>query len=304
MNQIEQTLQRFDRFQRRRKAVGFPVAVIKKYGDDQAGTRAALLTYYAFLSFFPLLMLLTTLTTNLVGSQSHLSQTIIDGVTNYFPLLGTQLATHVHSLHKYGLALAASILISLYGTRGVADSFRHGVQHIWLGQKSSFDTFPRSLFRSLGLVLIGGLGFLAASIISGIAAAAGHGLAFVALSVLLNIVMLFWLFLFLINFSLPRHVKAKELRSGAMVAATGLVILQLAGNYLLAHELKNLSALYSYFAVALSLMFWIYLQAQILYYAIEIAVVSSQRLFPRSLTHDQPTKADERLAALKSKNLL
>lgn len=40
--------------------MGVIVAVIYKYNDDQGGYLAALITYYALVSLFPLLLLLTT----------------------------------------------------------------------------------------------------------------------------------------------------------------------------------------------------------------------------------------------------
>src|SRR5580693_8194757 len=46
-----------DRLQREHTVLGFPYAVVKKYGDDEGGRQAALITYYGFLSIFPLLLL-------------------------------------------------------------------------------------------------------------------------------------------------------------------------------------------------------------------------------------------------------
>ena len=46
-----------DRLQRQHGMLGFPYAVVKKYGDDEGGRHAALITYYGFLSIFPLLLL-------------------------------------------------------------------------------------------------------------------------------------------------------------------------------------------------------------------------------------------------------
>jgi uncharacterized BrkB/YihY/UPF0761 family membrane protein len=50
----------FDRFQQRRRWLGFPLAVLQKYGDDQGGYLAATITYYGFFAIFPLLLVLTT----------------------------------------------------------------------------------------------------------------------------------------------------------------------------------------------------------------------------------------------------
>ena len=49
---------RFDAFQRRHPVIGFPLGVIYKFFDDSGGYLAALITYYAFVSLFPLLLLL------------------------------------------------------------------------------------------------------------------------------------------------------------------------------------------------------------------------------------------------------
>jgi membrane protein len=39
----------------RNGALGCPYAVVKKYGDDEGGRQAALITYYGFLNIFSLL---------------------------------------------------------------------------------------------------------------------------------------------------------------------------------------------------------------------------------------------------------
>jgi YihY family inner membrane protein len=295
VNHITRLIGRLNRYQQRNRWLAFCYAVIKKYGEDNAGYQAALLTYYGFLALFPLLLVLTTLTDTTLARHPHLQATVLKGVSDYFPLLGNQLATHVHSLKRSGFALFAGVLFTLYGARGVANAFRNGVQHIWKIPKHDQDSFPESLFKSLALLIVGGLGFLAASISAGLAAAAGHGFLFRGLSITVNLIILFWLFTFLINFSLPRHVPLSQTRVGAIVAAIGLVILQLLGGYILAHELKSLDALYSYFALSLGILFWIYLQSKMLFYAVEISIVSSQKLWPRSLESSSLTAADKRL---------
>ena len=51
---------RVDAFQRRHPVIGFPLAVSYKFFDDQGVYLAALITYYGFLSLFPLLLLLAS----------------------------------------------------------------------------------------------------------------------------------------------------------------------------------------------------------------------------------------------------
>lgn len=294
MNVIQKQIHKVDNLQQNHRLPGFLYAVVKKYGDDQAGYQAALLTYYGFLALFPLLLVLTTLTTFLADNHPELQARIIQSVTDYFPVLGSQLSERIGALKKSGLALVVGILFTLYGARGVADAFRHGVNHIWHVPIVKRDGFPKSLFTSLSIILVGGLGLILASIMAGLAVHAGRGPGFRALSIALNLAILFAIFVVLLKLSLPNKVKIKEIRSGAATAAIGLVILQALGNYLLAQQLKGLDALYSNFAIPLGLLFWIYLQAQVLYYAVEIAAVRSQRLWPRSLTGKPLTASDRR----------
>src|ERR1700710_2273499 len=83
--------ERFDGFQRRHIWLGFPLAVIYKFTDDQGPFLAALLTYYGFLSLFPLLLLLTTILGYLLQHDPHLQMRILDSALGQFPLIGNDL---------------------------------------------------------------------------------------------------------------------------------------------------------------------------------------------------------------------
>ena len=61
MNPIEKAVRRVDAVQQRHKAPAFVVGLIKKYGDDNGGVLVANLAHSAFVSLFPLLLVLVTL---------------------------------------------------------------------------------------------------------------------------------------------------------------------------------------------------------------------------------------------------
>jgi len=67
--------ERLDRMQRRHPVLGFPLAVLYKFVDDQGSYLAALITYYGFLSLFPLLLLTSVLGFVLSG-DAHLQQRV------------------------------------------------------------------------------------------------------------------------------------------------------------------------------------------------------------------------------------
>ena len=61
MNPIERGLRRLDRAQQRHRVPAFVVGVVKKYGDDNGGILASSLAHSAFVSVFPLLLILVTI---------------------------------------------------------------------------------------------------------------------------------------------------------------------------------------------------------------------------------------------------
>ena len=91
MKRMEGVVQAADRFQQRHGVVGFPVAVVKKFGDDQAGKHAALLAYYGLFSLFPLLLVFVTLLAYALASNPELQQQLISTVLAHFPGFGPQL---------------------------------------------------------------------------------------------------------------------------------------------------------------------------------------------------------------------
>jgi hypothetical protein len=76
MQAAERLLRRADRQHQRRAWVAFPYAVIKKFGDDQAGNLAALIAYFGFLSLFPLMLVLVTLLGMLLHNNPELQDAI------------------------------------------------------------------------------------------------------------------------------------------------------------------------------------------------------------------------------------
>ena len=54
-------VRKFDDYQQTHKWLAIPVAVLKKFTDDQAGSLAALVAYWVFFSLFPLLLVLVTI---------------------------------------------------------------------------------------------------------------------------------------------------------------------------------------------------------------------------------------------------
>jgi len=83
---MERLLRRADSSQRRVPWLAFPLAVIKKYGDDQAGNLAALMAYYAFLSIFPILLVFVTVLGFLLRGNPDLYHRLLNSTLVEFPV--------------------------------------------------------------------------------------------------------------------------------------------------------------------------------------------------------------------------
>src|SRR5260370_31314970 len=114
---IDRLVARLEGYQKTHARAGFFFGVVKKYVDDEAGHRAALLSYYGFLSLFPLLLILTSIFKLLLHNQSQLGNDVLQGALTYFPAFGRQLQENVGVLTGTGIALAVRALVTLYGAR-------------------------------------------------------------------------------------------------------------------------------------------------------------------------------------------
>src|SRR5260370_1621417 len=94
----KRVVRRLDGLQQRHAWLAFPVAVVKKFGDDQAGNLAALLAYYAFASVLPLLLVFVTVLDLALRNSPKLREPLLHSPFGQFPRLSSQLKSNVHSL--------------------------------------------------------------------------------------------------------------------------------------------------------------------------------------------------------------
>lgn len=288
-----------DRFQRQHAWLAFPVAVWKKFSEDRARNLAALLAYYAFASIFLLMLVLVTILDITLSGDEVLRERVTDAIGNY-PVIGPHLSS-VHPLRETGLALVIGLLGTLVSARWVANAAQNVLNALWLVPFASRPGFPWIHLRSLALIAVVGLGEIVTTVISGLVAGTGPVLtgtgaraAAAVVALALN-VLLFW---FGFRLATARAVQTRELRLGALIAATAWQALQLLGGYLVTQNLQRSSEVYGVFGVVLGLLAWLLVQAQITLCAVEINVVKVRRLWPRSLAPPPLTPQDMKIYRL------
>jgi YihY family inner membrane protein len=295
MNMAQRVLRAVDELQQRHAWLAVPVAVWKKFGDDQAGNLAALIAYSGLVAIFPLLLVLVTVLDIVLKNHPGLKQTVLNAVDQY-PAIGL-LDQSIGRLNQAGIALVVGLVGTFIGTLGIANSLQNALNSVWEIPFAHRPGFPWSWLRSITLIVVVGTGFIATTILSGLAAGAGRVLPGAGSSVLalaVSLVLNFGLFWLAFRLATAKDITWRQLWLGAAISAVIWQILQAFGGYFLSHQIAHASPLYGTFAVVLGLIAWLYLQAQLTLYAVEINVVRTYRLWPRSLAPPPYTEQDRR----------
>jgi membrane protein len=277
-----------DELQRRHPWLGVPIAVVYKFADDQGGYLAALITYYGFLSLFPLLLIFSTVLGFLLPGNPGLRAQLIDSALAQFPIIGDQLTSTAQPLQGSGIGLAVGILVALYGGLGVAVAIQNALNQVWGVPVAKRPDPVRTRLRALRLLVLFGLGVLLTTALSGLATGAGsYGAGLDAgvrvVAVVVSTAANGFLVLLAFRTLTVRSVTFREALPGAIVAALAWQVLVSLGAFFVRTGLMGSGQVYGLFGIVLGLLAWIYLEALIVVLAAELNVVLAERLWPRAL---------------------
>src|SRR4051794_25139092 len=121
-SRIKRLLASAERFQQRHRLLGWPLAVFKRYGEHEGGRLAVAISYYAFFSLFPLLLVFVTILGLVLKNNPDLQHRMIDGAVGQIPVIGSQLRTG--SLPGSGLILVVGILTALWAGLGAVSALQ------------------------------------------------------------------------------------------------------------------------------------------------------------------------------------
>jgi membrane protein len=284
MRFVSQMHRRVDRWQQRHAATGFLFAVRQKYDEDQGRYLAATVTYYAFLSVFPLLLVLVTLLGYALQGNSDLQHRVLDSALADFPVIGDQLQTNVHSLQGSVPALVIGIAVAIWAGTGVCLAIENAMDHIWgVPFRRRANPVLSRVRALLWIALLGGV-VLVDTFLGGLSTSAtsydiGLRLLALAASLLINLAVFLTAFRVLTSAS----PSVRQVLPGAIFAAFAWAILQAIGGYLVHRYLRNASATYGIFALVLGMLAWLQLAASMTLLSAEMNVVAARHLWPRSL---------------------
>jgi YihY family inner membrane protein len=289
----ERQVRRIDQFQQRHTVLAFPWAVLQKFGNDQAGGKAALMAYYGLFALFPLLLLLATVLGFALAGDPALRDRVIDSALGSIPVIKDQLRSEVHPLEGSTTALIIGIVGTVYGSLGIGFASQNAMNTVWNIPYVRWPNIWKRYLRTFGVIGLLGLAVVSSTVLAGFATAIANGVAArvlgVAGSVLVNLGLFLLAFMVLTAEPLrPRHVAV-----GVVTATAFWETLQLIGTWYVTRGLAHASPTYGVFAVVITLLSWLYLGSQLTLLAAEINVVLRYRLWPRSITQPPLTTADK-----------
>jgi YihY family inner membrane protein len=253
-----------------------------------------LITYYAFFSVFPLLLVAVTVLGYVLQGDKTLQDSIVNSFVKDIPVVGEQLKANVKSLHGSGVALGIGLAASLWAGLGVTQAVQTAFNRIWHVPFKERPDFLRSRLRGLLLLLAFGGMTIVSTALTGVVSAGASGTLLASVgAIVLSLALNVGLFLTAFRVLTSADLSWRSLLPGAVVAGVVWEVLQTAGGLLFTHQLKHLNATYGTFATVIGLLSLLYLGAQVMLIAAEVNVVVARKLWPRGLM-EPLTGADKR----------
>jgi membrane protein len=248
------------------------IATFEHYSKVECSVLAGAVTYFGFLSFFPLLAIAFSVVGVVTGAYPDAEQSVTDALHSVFPsMIGTDDGQIDPAQFKDAAAAAGAIGIVtlLYTGLGWLSAVRQALQAVFeLPRSKAHNFFVGKLvdlvvLGMIGLVLIVSvaLSSTVTSLVDEILEAlslddvAGMNLLFRALGIGLALAASTLMFYVSFRLLAKPAVSSGALWSGALLAAVGFEILKLAASYLITLTKENPA--FAVFGTALILLVWI-----------------------------------------------
>ena len=276
-----------DGFQRRHPVLGFPLAVVYKYFDDQGPYLASALTYYAFIAIVPLMLLGTSILGLILRGEPQWQEQILNSALSQFPIIGDELG-RPQGLQGSVAGVAVGAIAALYGAMGLGQALQN-TQHVaWSVPRNSRPNPVYARVKTLILLVTAGFSLLAVSVVSTIASTTdlfaevlGQGLKVFLPVLTIAVVGTFLTALF--RFAATGHHSFGRAAPGGYALAVMWQLLQLGGAAYVDRVLVGTTSMTKTFGLVLGLIGFLWIGAVMAVLSMEINVVLTRRLWPRAL---------------------
>ena len=298
MNNLERIVRKIDRLQARHAILAFPVAVAKKYGDDQCGRLSALIAFYGFFSLFPLMLVFVSVLGFVLADNPDLRERLVDSAFGQFPVIGEALRSgaNLQPLEGSWVAVAVGGATAIWAGLRVAQATQLAMNTIWDIPRASWPNYIFRRVRALAMIALLATIVVLSTFTSSLGSSGSSSSAILryggwVVALALNAV------LFTLTYQLltAEMLRWRNVLPGAAIAALGWTILQSVGGYVVTHQINQASDVYGTFALVIALLVWISLGAQLTLFCAEINVVRRRHLWPRNIVQPPLSEGDRRV---------
>jgi len=269
-----------------------------RYSDQHGDQMAAALTFFAFLSFFPLLAVAYALLGYAAGRSDQFRQYLIDAINNALPGISDELNVAEIASAKTSAGVIGLLALGWAGL-GWVGALRTSIRSLWAQDPDGAGNFFVVKLRDLlaltflGLMLIGSVA--ATTVTSTATTRALHWLGLdnsFAVSQSIRLLSLavglfFNTMIYLVLFTRLSGTSAhwRHVFKGALLGAVGFELLKITAAILVGHTTRN--PVYASFAVLVGLLVWINLVSRMTFY---VAAWTATR--SKVLIYDEPGYAE------------
>lgn len=290
---VRAKLDRLDSYQQRHPALGVPIAVARKFIDDESINLAAVIAFWAFFSIFPLLLLFVTLLGYVL--PPNLQGDVLRSAARFFPLLSTDSIVH---LSGQWWTLVVGILSALWSGSFVVIAIQSAFDSVWEIPHAQRPRIGAQIKRgvfTLGAIALGlVISTMISSYVTGAATGTSLGMLARPTGYLIAIVLDVGLFVVAFRLLTDRDVSTRDVLPGALLSGIVFWLLQQLSSLIIFQYLHNAERIYGNFATVITMLSWFYLQSVVTLVGAQLNVVLKERLHPRRLVTAPVTEADHR----------
>lgn len=295
-----------DQTQRKRSVLGFPIATFFKFIDDQGPYLAAIISFYAVLAIFPILLLATSVLGFVLQGDPELQERMINSALGTFPIVGDQLG-RPDTLQGGTVSTVIASLAAGYGSLGLGQALQNALNVAWSVPRNKRPNPVLLRLKSLVLVITSGVFVSAIVTVSTIGSETqvfGPRLDSTLrwLIRIVTVLLIGALLTVVFRLAAARRHHLSRAAPGAFTVAILWQGLQYVGTIYATRVLAETAGMSVAFGLVLGLIGTIYIAAFIGVLGMQVNVVLARKLWPRSLRTlfvDRPdlTDADRRAYA-------
>ena len=287
MSVVTSVKQRIQRLRERRPLIDHVLRMIEHYGEVNGNALAAAVTYFAFLSFFPILALAFAVVGLVSKAFPNADDDLVEAINQVLPGIiggadGLQLSTFQQNAPEI---LSIGLILALYSGLGWLSGMRKALVAVFQEPKREQPNFVLGKLRDvLALVTLGSVLILSVAV-SGVATkiaipildfvglGAGAAPLLWALALILGLVASTVLFFAFFKLLATPSLPTRSLWSGAVLGAIAFELLKQLSTVLL-QATKEQPAVQA-FGIALVLVIWINYFSRVIVYSASWAYTSA-----------------------------